>query len=590
MKDDTVYPEGVDLYDFEDHDTHRKLIFDNVKNELSKSFPQSYNGVRVELNDVDYADNEDPDLTTQKKALLENKYLTKRLRGRVSLYDENTGDLLDEKSVTLMQVPYLTERGTFIHGGNEYASISQSRLLPGAYTRRQRNGELETQFNVRSGSGSAFRVSFEPATSQYRMRVQNANLHLYSLLKDLGIPDDHLKKSWGPEILDVNRGKYDSRVLGKAYQRMVPKWEQNPDATKDEKAEAIRKALDASQIHERVARRNLPNMFDMTKVAEWREAGEKREKQLRKEAAEKVDVDAFLLSDDTWRAKAAALSFDDTRAIAKFLNVKHGASLDINAPLPDLEREIMDFISNDQNGVNPAVLAAGIEGLANVQEEFKSASEPEDETPHIHLPIIPIMTKLSRYGAGILFKQPNGKYLLQENQATDDGDQDTAGKLRPAGGGKMKSDNNLRATILREVYEEFGIPQDEASEKLTLLGYITIKGPYRDCALFQMEDHGLKPGWYQASNSAKEKIKLVEADLDDPRYIGPKMTQLRRYALRGYRGRGIKTAAEETSRMMTEFEAEGYVKDSTTGLERSIEVDLEIFGDNTIFEDEFFHD
>lgn len=579
MEDDVVKPEGVELYDFEDHKTHRGLIFDGLKDEMIKNFPMSHNGTRLDLADVDYADIDEPDFAAQKQSILENKYITRRLRGTVTLTDEATGDKLDEKNVTLMRVPYLTERGTFIHGGNEYASISQSRLLPGAYTRRQSNGELETQFNVRSGSGSAFRVGFEPASSQYRMRVQNANLHLYSLLKDLGIPDGHLEKSWGTEILDANRNKYDSRVLDKAYQRIVSKWEQDPDASKEAKAAAIREAMDRSQIHERVAKRNLPNMFNMAKVAEWREAGEAMEKA----AKRKKDVNPYTEEHpDVWRAKSASFAIEDVQALATFLNVQHQAGLDVQAPTDQLEQQIMEFISGTGN-TNPAVLAAGIEGLAGVREQMKEASAPEIQ---YHYPIIPTLIKLARYGAGILFKQPNGKYLLQENQDTDVDDKEHAGKLRPAGGGKHKSDANLKATILREIHEEFGLSKKDVEGKISLLGYLTRQGPYRDCALFQMEDHGLKPGWYQASNSANEKIKLVEADLDDPRYIGPKLTQLRRYALRGYRGRGKSASSEENSRDVTQYEAEGYMDSIDVGLERSAEIDLQQFGEHTDFCDE----
>lgn len=585
MDEETVLPEGVDLYDFEDHKTHRNLIFDGIKDEMQKNFPQSHNGVRLDLQNLDYADSDEPDFQAQKKALLEDQYMTRRLRGTVNLTDEATGDVLDSKNVTLMRVPYLTERGTFLHGGNEYASISQSRLLPGAYTRRQRNGELETQFNVRMGSGSAFRIGFEPESSQYRMRVHNANLHLYSLLKDLGVGDDHLEKSWGSDVLNANRGKYDSRVLDKAYQRMVSKWDQDPEASKETKVNAIREALDRSQIHERVARRNLPNMFDMAKVAEWREKGEEMEKQAKKASKVLTHVEfEDPYEQYRWIAKEAALGIDDVRALATFMNVKHQAGLDVNAETTELETQIMNFITNQQ-GVNPAVLAAGIDGLANVREQMQLKNAAEIPTIE-HPEGLTQLEKFARYGAGILFKQPNGKYLLQENQLTDVDDKSEAGKLRPAGGGKSKSDANLKATILREINEEFGLSNNDTKDKVSLLGYITAKGAYRDCAVFQMEDHGLKPGWYQASNSAKEKIKLVEADLDDPRYIGPKMTQLRRYALRGYRGRGKVASEIQEHRYLTEHELLGYGISKEEGLRRSAVIDAETFGEHTVLDDE----
>jgi len=621
-------PEGVDLYDFEDHSTHRNLIFNDAKDSLLSQFPQSHNGVRLELHDVDYADPDNVSLSDQKKAILGNKFLARRLRGTVKLFDEETNELLDEKAQTLMRVPYLTQRGTYVHGGNDYVSIAQSRLLPGMYTRLQKSGELETQVNVRSGTGTAFRVGLEPKTSQYKMRIQSANLHLYSLLHDLGTTDEELERLWGKGVLDLNKAKYDRRVLDKAYQRLVSRWDQQEDVTDADKAVAIKDALERSQANTRVLRRNVPNMFDRTKAAEWvhqeeeldapddldfkpdlrpedmrdemnrvyggvgarlasmqkwpqkwihpqdpngwmqwyeqyhhgrRTADDSRQinrwkgikarhqKQfvtnptprraytlrnwaidplanLPEEEREsfRAQMDAYKEDrDNRFQVKAAVLSEPDLAAIATFLNREHSAGLDTDSNVRELESRIMEFVTYTQ-GINPAVLQAGIDGLAKVQ---KQASEAV-----LHTVMPGHFIKLARQGAGVLFKMPNGKYLLQENQPddVDPGEEDTLGKLRPAGGGKHTSDRNLKATILREMEEEFGISQGTAGSDVTLLGYIS-KGKFKDCAMFEYYGHGLKPGWYQASNSSNEKIKLVEAELDDTRYIGPKLQSLRRY-------------------------------------------------------------
>ena len=521
MKDDAIAPKGVDLYDFEDHDTHRQLIFDDAKKALASQYPYSHNGVRLELHDLDYVEPDRVPIKEQKKAILENRYLARRLRGTFRLFDENNGDLLDERTLTLMRVPYLTQRGTYIHGGNDYASIAQSRLLPGMYTRRQKSGELETQVNVRSGTGTAFRVGLEPESSQYRLRVQSANLHLYSLLKDLGVPDERLSKVWGPEILAANQAKYDSRVLDKAYDRFVSKWNRAENPSREDKARAVSEALSNSQVHARVARRNVPNLFDRTKAAEWA---------LSPTPPPKREAPGVALA----RAmeKLAAFSEPEVQEIAQFLNREHQAGLDVNAGTQELESQILQFIQDDQS-VTPSILQAGLDGQKAWEDEQASIEGPPPPEPpkYASMTVMPEQfEKLARFGAGVLFRQPNGKYLLQENQSDDVGpdDQEATGKLRPAGGGKHPGDHSLRATILREMEEEFGIPKEIAGPKVALLGYIT-KGKYQDCAVFEYFDHGLKPGWYQASNSKNERIKLVEADLDDPRYIGPKLTSLRKF-------------------------------------------------------------
>lgn len=275
-------PQGVTLRDFDDFNTLRGQIFDGVRKSMMKSFPVNYGNVRIELGDVDYDEVEDIPISQQKKMLLENKYATKKLRGTLKLFDNTNDQLIEEKRISLMRVPYLTNRGTFIHGGNEYASIMQSRLLPGVFTRRQANGELETQFNVKPGTGVGFRVGFEPETTQYRVKISQANLHLYSLLRDIGTPDKDLEAAWGADIFKANQSKYDARVFDKAYERLVPARQKKLDKNKEDKVKSIRAALDNARIHSRVAQKNLPNMFNPKVASEWQARWEG------KQAAEKA--------------------------------------------------------------------------------------------------------------------------------------------------------------------------------------------------------------------------------------------------------------------------------------------------------------
>jgi GNAT superfamily N-acetyltransferase len=292
LPQDVELPKGIKLRDFNDHAALRQNIFDSVKGSMEKVFPMSYGGVRMELEDLHYDNDDDYDVGVQKDALLYDRYLTKKLRGTFKLYDENTNKMLDKKNLSIMKVPWLTDRGTFIHGGNEYASIMQSRLLPGVYTRRQANGHLETQFNLRPGTGNGFRVGFEPDTAQYRLKISQANLHLYSLLHDLGVPDDILEKRWGSDVFEVNRNKYDSRVFDKAYERLVANRDRKPEATKEEKVLAIQAALDKARVHANVVGKNLPGMQSV-KLAEEQRAKWAGVEALQKQARAALDAIPF---------------------------------------------------------------------------------------------------------------------------------------------------------------------------------------------------------------------------------------------------------------------------------------------------------
>ena len=194
----------------------------------------------------------------QDEALLSDRLLSRRLRGTVRLVDDETNEVIDErKNLTLARVPYLTERGTFIDNGSEFAPVMQSRLLPGAYTRRRDNGELETHFNVRPGTGSAMRVTFDPSTAQYRIKVGSSDLHAYSVFHDLGVTDEELERRWGPEILEANKAKYSRHTLDRLYK----------------KAKDIRASLERAQVAESILKQNLPNLYSAEKAASWRREG-----------------------------------------------------------------------------------------------------------------------------------------------------------------------------------------------------------------------------------------------------------------------------------------------------------------------------
>lgn len=384
-----LVPAGVDLIDVDDMADRRGRFYKSAASAITKSFPKVYGGLRMEVGNVDYDGPEDWTPAEQKKALLTDGFLARKLRGDVSLFDDKTGELIEQKRVSLMRVPHLTERGTFIHGGNEYTTVMQSRLVPGVYTRRRGNGELETQFNVRPGTGRQFRVGFEPESAQYRLRVSTANLHLYSLLHDLGVPDEQLAATWGDEILGINRGKYDKRVFEKAYQKFVPPHMRKEEVSHEAKKEAIRGALEGMQMSELVARRHLPVLFDRKKQAAYREPAPVWFDPDLVPSAAKAST-RWTVGED-YRVKLAAFTEDELRVIALFLRENAGAALPMDLTQLDaatLEEAIIGAVTQGDTGVNAAILQAGVQGLANVKQAdfyedlqkaaFDPSFEPDD--------------------------------------------------------------------------------------------------------------------------------------------------------------------------------------------------------------------
>ncbi len=221
----------------------RDSIFTRVTNQLQKTFPLDWGGIRLEAKNVHLDNDKSFSKSEQKKYLLEDKYLTKKLKADLYLYDSKSNQLLDKNlNKTIMNVPYYTDRGTFIHGGNEYTSIKQDRLRPGIYSRKKQNGELETQFNIKRGTGSGYRISFDPASSIYKFNIGQSSVNLYTILHDLGVEDKTLKDVWGEDVLNANRSKYDSKALEKIYQKLVPAKDRIAE-TRDQKIEILKNAF-----------------------------------------------------------------------------------------------------------------------------------------------------------------------------------------------------------------------------------------------------------------------------------------------------------------------------------------------------------
>lgn len=245
-------------WDPSDHAGLRKRIEDGTIAEWQRALPAEYGGIRLEANNLRFSGKDRYSLAEQKKAWMENRELGRSLKADLNLYDTATGDLLDSlPDLTLMRVPHYTDRGTFVYNGNNYTAASQARLMPGPYTRRQANGGLETQFNTRTGTGKVFRVGLDPESGQFRLKVAGSNLHLYSVLKDAGVSDAEIEERWGPEVAELNRQKYDSRAIGKAFQKMVPRYLQGQVQDGADRGALLLDALDKAQVSKAVTDRTL---------------------------------------------------------------------------------------------------------------------------------------------------------------------------------------------------------------------------------------------------------------------------------------------------------------------------------------------
>lgn len=252
-----VLPNGVRLREFYAPEETRTQLLDNVHQAYKERFPLENDRVKIDLLDSYYDKNKlNYTLAQQKKALIQGDKVSVPLKALVKLSDKVTGQELETKELTLANVPWLTQRNTFINGGIEYAVGNQYRLRHGVFARRKDNGELESHINTKSGTGPQMRMFMEPDTGVYRLKVQQANLKLYPILKAIGAEDSYLETIWGPEVFKANVKAFDSQSVSKMYEKLLRN-KANPDLSVEEKAIQIKEQLARAQLDPEITQRTL---------------------------------------------------------------------------------------------------------------------------------------------------------------------------------------------------------------------------------------------------------------------------------------------------------------------------------------------
>jgi len=193
------------VYRMDDYDTIRDVLFENVKSAVQRRFPLRNDRYTLAVEDVDYDDPDDIPLSEQKQLLLQGKSSTRRLRGSWVLRDAATDkEVARTRRMTLMRVPRMTERGTFIRNGKEFAVGSVMRLEPGVYCKRKPDG-VTAQFNIKQGTGGGFNMTLNPATGVFQFSRGTRHAPAYTVLRDMGVTDDQMREAWGEDVFSRNR-------------------------------------------------------------------------------------------------------------------------------------------------------------------------------------------------------------------------------------------------------------------------------------------------------------------------------------------------------------------------------------------------
>lgn len=239
---------------FGDNPQTRKLIFDNVLAAAQQIEPATNPRHSLHIENVHWSGPEDFSIAEQKQAVLSRGTLARNLAGSYVLRDA-TGNEVARRKAQLAKVPYLTDRGTFIVGGNEYTMAHQMRLRPGIFARRKQNGELESHVNVSKGLGH--RIFMDPATGVFRIAIGQAKIPLMPLLRAMGVKENDIRKSWGNELTAINLQHDDPQAIGKLYQKLY----RHGNDQGDDQRTAVARAFSEMTLDPEVTRRTLGQEF-----------------------------------------------------------------------------------------------------------------------------------------------------------------------------------------------------------------------------------------------------------------------------------------------------------------------------------------
>ena len=204
---DDITTEG-DMYDPLDFPTVSQKIRDNVLKAVVSRFPIQSEQYTVKVENPHYETPRNTRIKDERDAILQQKSISDRLRGDLVLIDNKTGKEIQRRTLTLVNVPRMTDRGTFIRNGAFIAMKHMFRLRPGVYTRIKGNGIVQAHVNPKQGTGRQMSIELDPDSGVLNVHRAGRQYGLLPLLLAGGMPEDVIKSAWGDELYNMNKEKY----------------------------------------------------------------------------------------------------------------------------------------------------------------------------------------------------------------------------------------------------------------------------------------------------------------------------------------------------------------------------------------------
>jgi DNA-directed RNA polymerase beta subunit len=228
---------------------HAQRTYDQMKANLVEHlrtlFPVDGREHRLEISGIEVKDGLNPeDYGSQKTARMNGRTWAVPVFAQFTLKDQS-GRVVDRARMKIIDLPRLTNRGSYIVGGSEYMFPTQKRLRSGPYIRSGQNDELRTFFNMAKGRN--FYIGIQPSKGYFQLQVDTTrDIRLYVILKALGVTDDQMVRAWGREAF-VNNRVTDPATVTKSLKAAYEKMSYGAEAPADLEA-GLREVFDGSRM------------------------------------------------------------------------------------------------------------------------------------------------------------------------------------------------------------------------------------------------------------------------------------------------------------------------------------------------------
>ena len=203
---------------------------------IKSIFPIEGKTGRIECLSVDIPDKKAATIDAQKSTLLNSSSLETPVYATLRL---TRGAKSEEAKIKILDLPILTERGTFIVLGKDYSVFNQVRLLPGVYTRRTADSnDVYSDFNLGKGLGFEIHMDtsgvFSLKFDKSALSTSSSKIPLYPLLKALGADDSKIASYWSEDLVKINREHSNGDAdLKKIVERVIYPTKRSGDNVKD---------------------------------------------------------------------------------------------------------------------------------------------------------------------------------------------------------------------------------------------------------------------------------------------------------------------------------------------------------------------